>query len=60
MARNIKKVVVKIGSSVIAPGGHLDSALVSKIVKDILNAENQGVKVVLVSSGATACGLTKL
>ena len=60
MARNIKKVVVKIGSSVIAPGGHLDSALVSKIVKDILNAENQGVKVILVSSGATACGLTKL
>lgn len=60
MVRGIKKIIVKIGSSVIAPGGHLDSALVSKIVKDILNAENQGVKVILVSSGAAACGLTNL
>ncbi|MBN3039907.1 MAG: glutamate 5-kinase [Candidatus Omnitrophica bacterium] len=56
----MKIVVVKIGSSVIAPKGKLDSKLVSDIVKDILKAEELGYKIVLVSSGAIACGLDKL
>jgi len=56
----MKKVVVKIGSSVIAPKGILDSSLVNRIIEDILSAEEQGVKVVLVTSGAIACGLNKL
>jgi len=56
----IKKVVVKIGSSVIAPFGRLDSSLIDSIVEDIIKAEKTGVKVVLVSSGAIASGLNVL
>lgn len=56
----MKKVVVKIGSSVLAPRGKLDSRLVSRIVRDILSIEEKGDRVVLVSSGAIACGLNKL
>ncbi len=55
-----KRVVIKIGSSVIAPKGKLDSGLVAGLVKDILNTEKKtGYKSVIVSSGAIACGLTK-
>lgn len=56
----MKKVVVKIGSSFIAPKGKLDDRLISSLVKDILSIEKKGYKVVLVSSGAIACGLDKL
>jgi len=47
----MKKLVVKIGSSVIAPCGKLDTAIIGRIVKDITSAEEKGVRVVLVSSG---------
>jgi len=56
----MKKVVVKIGSSVIAPEGRLDSSLINRIVKDIFKAEEEGFKIVLISSGAIACGLNVL
>jgi len=56
----MKKIVVKIGSSVIAPAGKLDSALIGRIVKDIFQCRKQGFGVVLVSSGAIACGLNAL
>ena len=56
----MKKVVVKIGSSVIAPGGKLDSGLISRLIKDILAVEKKGYKAILVSSGAIACGLNSL
>lgn len=56
----MKKIVVKIGSSIIAPKGKLDSGLISRFTKDILAAEKKGYKVILVSSGAIACGLNKL
>lgn len=52
-----KTVVVKIGSSVIAPAGKIDSALVRALVRDILEAKKTGVNIVLVTSGAIACGL---
>ncbi len=53
----MKKIIVKIGSSIIAPKGKIDSLLVNKLVKDVLKAEDKKTKVVLVSSGAIACGL---
>ncbi len=56
----MKKIVVKIGSSVIAPGGRLDSSLIFSLIRDILAVEKKGYKVVLVSSGAIACGLNSL
>jgi len=56
----MKKIVVKIGSSVIAPAGKLDFGLVRAIVDDILEAEDLGYETVVVSSGAIACGLNQL
>lgn len=56
----MKKIVVKIGSSIIAPGGKLDIALIGRIVKDIVSAQEEDIRIVLVSSGAIACGLNKL
>ena len=60
MKKEFSKVVVKIGSSVIAPGGRIDPSLIDKIVRDILKAEERGFKIILVSSGAIACGLHAL
>jgi len=56
----MKKIVVKIGSSVIAPSGKLNSKLIASIIKDIAEVEKQGFYVALVSSGAIACGLNIL
>ena len=56
----MKKIVVKIGSSVIAPEGRVDSALISRLVKDVLAVESLGYRTVLVSSGAIACAVAKL
>ena len=56
----MKKIVVKFGSSVIAPKGKLNPKLVEALVKDILAVQKAGFKVIVVSSGAIACGLNKL
>lgn len=58
--KSVKKIVVKIGSSVIAPFGKINSSLIEQIVKDILKVEESGFKVILVSSGAIASGLNIL
>lgn len=52
-----KKIVVKIGSNVLtnAEGG-LDYALLSHLVEQIVAIKQQGIEVVLVSSGAVASG----
>lgn len=50
-------VVVKIGSAVVAPGGRLSPGAIARLARDIASARAMGVKVVLVSSGAVACGL---
>jgi len=60
MAKQTKKIVVKIGSSVITVKGKIDSDLISRLIKDILLIERAGYKVILVSSGAIACGLSQL
>ncbi|UCG35670.1 MAG: glutamate 5-kinase [Candidatus Omnitrophota bacterium] len=56
----MKKIVVKIGSSVIAPKGKIDANLLGRIVRDALKVEKKGYRVVFVSSGAIACGLNML
>ncbi|UCD14939.1 MAG: glutamate 5-kinase [Candidatus Omnitrophota bacterium] len=56
----MKIVVVKLGSSVIAPQGFLSPSIIAQLVRDFLAAESKGYKVVIVSSGAIACGLNKL
>ncbi|MDD4183227.1 MAG: glutamate 5-kinase [Candidatus Omnitrophica bacterium] len=56
----MKKIVVKVGSSIIAPSGKLNNSLVEALVKDVLETQKLGSKVVLVTSGAIACGADKL
>ncbi len=56
----MKIVVVKVGSSIIAPGGTLDYSFLNNLAKDVSETENSGFRVVLVSSGAIACGLNKV
>lgn len=55
-----KIIVVKIGSSIIAPKGKLEPPLIENLISDILGVEAGGFKVVLVSSGAIASGLNRL
>ena len=52
-----KTIVVKVGRSVIAPSGEINSGIVRSLVKDIFQAKKIGVDIVLVTSGAIASGL---
>ncbi len=52
-----KKIVVKVGSSFIAPQGKVDTARVKNLIDDIAALMEKGKKVAVVSSGAIACGL---
>jgi len=52
-----KRIVVKVGSSFIAPQGQIDRCRVRNLIDDIVALTEKGKKVVLVSSGAIACGL---
>ena len=56
----MKKIVIKIGSSIVAPRGKVDEIFVNDFIKDIINLQEQGRKIILVSSGAIACGIDKL
>lgn len=55
-----KNVVVKIGSSVLAPGAKLDDALLTGIVRQLCALIDANVNVTLVCSGAIACGIEAL
>ncbi len=56
-----KLVVVKVGTSGITTGkGELDEAEMQMLAAQIALAQNQGVKIVLVTSGAIATGLSEL
>jgi glutamate 5-kinase len=52
----MKKIVIKIGSSIIAPKAKLNPELIDEIIQNILGAEKLGYKMIIVSSGAIACG----
>jgi glutamate 5-kinase len=53
-------IVVKVGSGVLAPGGGLDSDRIGTLARDIMAVRSAGHRVVLVSSGAVASGLSGL
>ena len=48
--------VVKVGSGVLAPGGELDAQALRMLAQDLASVHAQGLRVVLVSSGAVAAG----
>ncbi len=54
------RIVVKVGSGVVAPGGRLDLDAVGGIAREIAAARDRGCLVVLVSSGAVAAGFRDL
>jgi len=59
--KNIKKVVVKIGSSILTDDdGNLIDAAFKIIASQVSEIRNNGIKVIIVSSGAIASGMKKL
>lgn len=57
MAFNYKRIVVKIGSNVLTQSNGLpDQHRIGKLVEQIVAIKQQGVEVILVSSGAVAAG----
>ena len=59
-AGRIQRLVVKVGSAVIAPGGVVDPVAMGRIADELAGLRLAGVGVVLVSSGAVASGFRKL
>lgn len=53
-----KRVLIKIGSGVIAsPDGYIKEDTIDSIIEDVSYLVNSGKEVILVSSGAIACGM---
>ena len=57
---NARRLVVKIGSAVLAPEGRLDPANVVRIANELASLRRDGREVVVVSSGAVASGFRAL
>ncbi len=57
----MKRLVVKIGSSTLTTGeGRIDHEYLAKTARQVAQVREQGWQVVIVSSGAIACGLERL
>ena len=52
----LRRVVVKVGSGIIAPAGRLDPLVIERIAKDVTTLRDPDLEVVLVVSGAVAAG----
>ncbi|MYG00423.1 glutamate 5-kinase [Candidatus Poribacteria bacterium] len=57
---NVKRIVVKIGSSTISDDLRINEAALDGLVHDLATVKQQGVEVILVTSGAIAAGLPHL
>ena len=57
---NVKRIVVKIGSSTISDDLRINDAALDGLVHDLATVKKQGVEVILVTSGAIAAGLPHL
>ena len=58
--RDVRRVVVKVGSQVLAPDGFLDEDVLDDLCADIVELRSRDLEVVLVSSGAVAAGRREL
>ena len=60
--RQVKRLVVKIGSSSLTRGGssELDGRIISQLAGDVAALRRQGLEVAIVSSGAVAAGMGRL
>ncbi len=57
LLKNVKRVVVKVGTSSISDGGQLCAPRITRLVQDILFLREKGLEVILVSSGAITAGM---
>ena len=57
---DVRRIVVKVGSSTIADDGHLNEAALDGLVHDLALVKREGVEVILVTSGAIAAGWPQL
>ena len=55
-----RRIVVKVGSAVVAPGGRIDLNTIDRIADELAELRRAGVQVVLVSSGAVSLGFRPL
>ena len=60
--RQVKRLVVKIGSSSLTRGGcsELDGRIINQLAQDVAALRRQGLEVAIVSSGAVAAGMGRL
>jgi glutamate 5-kinase len=59
--KNVRRVVIKIGSSLLTKGGQgLDKSAIAAWVSQMVGLKNQAIEVVLVSSGSVAEGMCRL
>ena len=56
----VQRLVVKVGSSTISEGAHLNEAALDGLVHDLAIVKQDGVEVILVTSGAIAAGWPQL
>ena len=57
---DVQRIVVKVGSSTISDGTHLNEAALDGLVHDLALVKQDGVEVILVTSGAIAAGWPQL
>ena len=58
---SVKRIVVKIGSRLLAPKGHgLQTAWIEQLARDVAALHGRGCDVLIVSSGAIAAGIERL
>ena len=55
-----KRIVIKLGSSIVTNGKGLDEQFLSRLIKQIAFIVEQGTDVLIVSSGSVAAGLKRL
>ena len=57
---DVQRIVVKVGSSTISEGAHLNEDALHGLVHDLALVKQDGVEVILVTSGAIAAGWPRL
>lgn len=60
MIKDKKRIVIKIGSSLLVEAGKARSAWLTSLASDIEDLKKQGKEIIIVSSGAVALGKSKL
>lgn len=58
--KSVRRLVVKVGSGVLTEANGLNLSVIDHLTTDICSLRKRGIEVVLVSSGAIACGLKKI